>query len=75
MIRRHGYDSESHIIQTEDGYILTLHRIPSDKNGRKGRQPIFLQHGLLSSSADFVDAGDKAIGNGCVFRYMKNYFI
>lgn len=35
---------------TEDGYILTLYRIP----GPKGAQPVLIQHGLLSSSADWV---------------------
>lgn len=39
---------------TEDGYILTVHRIPS-----YAAQPhvVFLQHGLMSSSADWVLTG------------------
>lgn len=59
IIRRHGYRSESHVVQTSDGYLLTIHRIPQNKNGTQGKQPVFLQHGLLSSSADFVISGDN----------------
>ncbi|XP_044749500.1 lipase 3-like [Coccinella septempunctata] len=61
IIRRHGYPSESHIVETEDGYLLTLHRIPGSKNGSKEGQPILLQHGLLSSSSDWVDEGNKSL--------------
>lgn len=37
---------------TEDGYILTLHRIR-----KQGAQPFLLQHGLVDSSAGFVVMG------------------
>lgn len=63
---RHGYTSaETHTVKTEDGYLLTLHRIPCGKNGcqaqgGRGRgQPVFLQHGLLSSSADWLLSGPE----------------
>ncbi|KAF5269780.1 hypothetical protein FQA39_LY08561 [Lamprigera yunnana] len=59
IIRRHGYYSESHVVETADGYLLTIHRIPRNKNGNVGKQPVFIQHGLLSSSADFVINGDN----------------
>lgn len=59
MIRRAGYPAESHVIETDDGYLLTLHRIP----GEHGSKPIFLQHGLLGSSADWIIAGKyKSLG-------------
>jgi hypothetical protein len=59
LICKYGYPSESHTIQTDDGYLLTLHRIP---HGRKSayntsRIPVFLQHGLLGSSASWVING------------------
>ncbi|KAG7201050.1 hypothetical protein KM043_017599 [Ampulex compressa] len=58
MIRRAGYAAEAHVVKTLDGYLLTLHRIP----GRPGSSPVFLQHGLLSSSADWLVTGrDKAL--------------
>jgi hypothetical protein len=53
-------------VTTADGYILTLHRIPySPKSNRTAtkRQIVFLQHGLLSSSVDWVIMGpDRALG-------------
>lgn len=66
---RHGYSAESHTLKTADGYLLTLHRIPcgrtgcSAESGGKGAgQPVFLQHGLLSSSADWLLSGpEKAL--------------
>ncbi|XP_018058127.1 PREDICTED: lipase 1-like [Atta colombica] len=57
MIRKAGYPVETHIVQTEDGYLLTLHRIP-----RRNGAPVLLQHGLLTSSADFLILGkDKGL--------------
>lgn len=58
MIAKMGYPSETHEVITEDGYILNMHRIPFGKNspledGVK-RPAIYLQHGLLCSSADWV---------------------
>ncbi|KAJ9575526.1 hypothetical protein L9F63_007596 [Diploptera punctata] len=52
IIRRHGYPAESHTIETEDGYLLTLHRIPHGKYRKynSSRIPVFLQHGLLAAS-------------------------
>lgn len=62
MIRIEGYPAEAHIISTEDGYLITLHRIPGDKNS----PPVFLQHGLLGSSSDWVIPG-KGKGLGMIF--------
>lgn len=49
--------------------MLTMHRIPCKRVGceqigkRGSGQPVFLQHGLLSSSADWLLSGpDKALG-------------
>jgi len=61
IIRRHGYASESHVVETADGYLLTLHRIPANKNRKIGKQPVFLQHGLLSSSTDWVITANKSL--------------
>ncbi|KAK2585096.1 hypothetical protein KPH14_008608 [Odynerus spinipes] len=55
MIRKEGYSAEAHVISTEDGYLLTLHRIP----GRFKSPTVLLQHGLLGSSADWVLPGSK----------------
>lgn len=61
---RHGYLAETHTVVTEDGYLLNLHRIPCGRQGCGNgiRQPVFLQHGILASSADWVLSGpEKAI--------------
>ncbi|GMS86909.1 hypothetical protein PENTCL1PPCAC_9084, partial [Pristionchus entomophagus] len=34
--------------------ILTMHRIPRGCKGRTGGRPVLLQHGLVSSSFDFL---------------------
>jgi len=55
MIRYHGYPCETHNITTQDGYILTLHRIPHGREkGEGGGFPTFLQHGFVDSSATWT---------------------
>ena len=57
MIRYWGYQAEEHWVTTTDGYILGVHRIPLGKSGvqRAGPRPVvFLQHGLVDSSATWV---------------------
>lgn len=64
IIVRHGYPAETHTVKTEDGYLLNIHRIPCGRHGCGDgiRQPVFLQHGILASSADFILSGpDKGI--------------
>lgn len=53
MIQKEGFHVETHIVKTEDGYLLSLHRIP----GKNGSLPVLLLHGLLTSSADWVIPG------------------
>ena len=47
LIEAQGYPAEVHFVTTNDGYILTVHRIP-----RPGAPVVFYQHGYESSSAD-----------------------
>ncbi|KAG8700687.1 hypothetical protein FRC08_004556 [Ceratobasidium sp. 394] len=56
-----GYQSESHIVQTKDGYLLGLHRIPNARDqrtthpGTRVRKPVvYLHHGLLMNSEVWV---------------------
>ncbi|XP_055701832.1 lipase 3-like [Phlebotomus papatasi] len=60
MISATGYPVESHVVRTEDGYILTMHRIPHGKVPDSTKRPVvFLFHGLMCSSADFVVIGPE----------------
>ncbi|XP_029161287.1 lysosomal acid lipase/cholesteryl ester hydrolase-like, partial [Nylanderia fulva] len=59
IIRRAGYPVEVHIIMTEDGYLLTLHRIP----GGNDSLPVLLQHGLFCTSVVWTILGkERALG-------------
>ena len=61
MIRKEGYPAEAHVVLTEDGYLLTMHRIPGDRKS----SAVFLQHGVLGSSADWV-----MLGRGKALAYL-----
>jgi len=63
---------ESHELTTEDGYILTIHRIPGGRNTLNtsvservsGIRPVvILQHSILASSDDWLLNGpQKSLG-------------
>ncbi|XP_055376048.1 lipase 1-like [Condylostylus longicornis] len=66
IIEKYGYPVERHNITTEDGFILQVHRIP-----RPGAIPVFLQHGLLASSAEWIVMGpEKGLG---YYLYQLGY--
>ena len=54
---------ETHQVITEDGYILRMHRIPYGKRSPRSdgsdRPAVYIQHGIESSSADWLVAGPK----------------
>ncbi|KAG8201347.1 hypothetical protein JTE90_016824 [Oedothorax gibbosus] len=60
LITSKGYPAENHIVQTKDGYLLSIQRIPSGRSKwlserhNQNKKVVFLQHGLLSSSTDWV---------------------
>lgn len=58
MITYDGFHSETNQVQTEDGYILTMHRILS-KSVSSDKLPIFFMHGLSSTAAVFLLQGPK----------------
>uniref|UniRef100_A0A0K0EQF6 Abhydro_lipase domain-containing protein n=1 Tax=Strongyloides stercoralis TaxID=6248 RepID=A0A0K0EQF6_STRER len=57
IIRKWKYPVKIYKAITKDGYILTLHRIPNGRNEKKkikNKPVVFLQHGLLCTSAVWV---------------------
>ena len=67
MIREAGLEGSEHRVVTPDGYILTVHRLhrPLTLAG----PVVFLQHGLFSSSADWV-IGDRSKAFGKYQKYI-----
>lgn len=64
-----GYEAEEHIVQTSDGYLLGLHRLPYRK-GEEGlrvnhgewsirKKVVYLHHGLLMNSEVWVCLTDE----------------
>lgn len=58
LIEEAGFQGDSYEVQTEDGFILKLHRV-FRKNGPTRAGPVFLMHGLLVTSADYLITGPE----------------
>ena len=60
MIQYWGYPVEDHVVTTDDGYILNLHRIRHGANEKTEevnsvqRPVVFLGHALECSSSEYV---------------------
>lgn len=46
MIREGHYPVEKHTVTTEDGYILTVHRLPRPDVKPENRKVILMLHGM-----------------------------
>ncbi|XP_043217732.1 lipase 3-like [Amphibalanus amphitrite] len=53
LIAAAGYPVQVHTVQTADGYLLEVHRIPPPADARGG-PPVLLLHGLRASSAGWI---------------------
>ena len=67
LISTKGYPAEEHHIPTDDGYILTVHRIRGSRyekvHDHTVKPVVFLQHGLLDCSATWVvNNADESLG-------------
>ncbi|KAI9090119.1 hypothetical protein K1719_028815 [Acacia pycnantha] len=54
LVEKQGYTCEEHLVTTQDGYILSMQRIPvgqSNSSSPGNRPPVLLQHGLLVDGA------------------------
>lgn len=63
-MEKYGYPIETHHVITEDGYNLTVHRIPNERiaNFSERKPPVLIQHGLGSCSVDWVIRANLSIG-------------
>ncbi|XP_012872625.1 PREDICTED: lysosomal acid lipase/cholesteryl ester hydrolase-like [Dipodomys ordii] len=62
MISYWGYPAEEHFVETKDGYILCIHRIPHGKQKHSYQVPkpvVYLQHGVLADSSNWVANTDN----------------
>lgn len=64
LVERWDYPLEHYTVQTHDGYLLGLYRISHGRshdarNHTSNRPAVLLQHGLLMSSAAWVDNSPK----------------
>lgn len=73
LVKPFGYPIEEHFVETADGYVLGVYRIPYGRKdslithgapvSRVPRPPVLLQHGLLDSSATWVvNYPDQSLG-------------
>lgn len=77
QVNEHGYPAEEHLVLTEDGYKLRIHRIPGSVSNPKaiGKPAIFLQHGLLASSDAWILTGpDNDLGKYNLF-FLVHVFL
>ncbi|KAH3670940.1 hypothetical protein OGAPHI_000651 [Ogataea philodendri] len=53
IVHLHGYKVHEHVVQTKDGYLLSIHRIVS-QSAPKNKPVVYMHHGLLTNSELFV---------------------
>uniref|UniRef100_A0A6P7G189 Lipase n=1 Tax=Diabrotica virgifera virgifera TaxID=50390 RepID=A0A6P7G189_DIAVI len=60
LVTSFGYPFETHQLETEDNYILSIFRIPHGRNNSiSNNVPILLNHGMLGSSANYIWLGPE----------------
>lgn len=75
-----GYRIMEYKVVTNDGYILTMHRIANKKINAdhlrdiKGRPAILIQHGFLMSSQDWISVGGRGKTKGIPYRLFDAGF-
>uniref|UniRef100_A0A8D0HPB3 Lipase n=1 Tax=Sphenodon punctatus TaxID=8508 RepID=A0A8D0HPB3_SPHPU len=55
IIQYNGYPSEEYFVETEDGYILAIYRIPYGRNNcGRPKTAVFLQHAVLGDATHWI---------------------
>lgn len=65
IIQSRGYPVEEHYVTTKDGFVLNIQRIPYGRNNNSSltRPVVFLQHGLLMDSTNWVlNSAENSLG-------------
>ncbi|KAL8187079.1 UNVERIFIED_CONTAM: hypothetical protein K2H54_032446 [Gekko kuhli] len=74
LILYHGYPCEEHDVVTQDGYILSIFRIPygREENASTSSKPaVLLQHGIFGEASNWIaNSPSNSLGfvladNGC----------
>ncbi len=73
IISSKGYRVQKQLVKTEDGYILTIYRIPGLKKDpiSSTKPPVLFQHGIFDSSDGWVCNGEE---HSLPFIFAKNNF-
>lgn len=58
LASKYGYKVEEHEVVTEDGYLITIFRLPGKGNGK----PLMVLHGVIDSSDTWMLRGNTSIG-------------
>lgn len=62
MIQHEHYPAERHFVQTKDGYILGLYRIPKTNVQQGKRKTLLLMHGLTAAAPAYLTFGRRKSG-------------
>ncbi|KAK7393824.1 hypothetical protein VNO78_22388 [Psophocarpus tetragonolobus] len=63
MVETQGYTCEEHLVETKDGYVLSLQRLPSGRSGNKAsKPPVLIQHGLFCDATIWLNSPDESLG-------------
>jgi hypothetical protein len=74
IVERHGYNIKKHSATTDDGYILTVFRVTS-KDKEPTKSPVFVQHGVVTNSANWVDISNRSLGINKLIRIFISDFL